>query len=72
MKHIIYTETYYTDEVDANNHLVQTTRTQRSKVYKEFSCHYPSGVKKMAKVWSTRLNKMIDIRLDEQLVTVID
>ena len=72
MKHIIYKETYYTGAVDANNHLIETTRVQRSKVYKEFSCHYPSGVKKMAKVWSTRLNKMVDIRLDIQLVEVID
>lgn len=72
MKHIIYRETYYTGEVDANNHLVQTTREQRSKVYKEFTCHYPSGVKQMAKVWNTRLNRMMDIRLDIQLVEVID
>ena len=72
MKHIIYKETYYTGEVDANNHLVQATREQRSKVYKEFTCHYPSGVKQMAKVWNTRLNRMMDIRLDIQLVEVID
>ena len=72
MKHITYKDTYYNGQVDENNHLVQVTEIRKSKVYKEFTCHYPSGVKSMAKVWNTRLNRMVDIRLDIQLVEVID
>jgi hypothetical protein len=44
----------------------------RSKVYKTYSAHTPSGLKRYARVWNTRLNKMVDIRLDTDLVAVID
>lgn len=72
MNHITYTDTYYTGAVDANGHLVQTTEIRKSKVYGTFSKHYPSGVKTMIKVWNTRLNKMVVIRKDTELVSVID
>ena len=72
MNHIIYSDTYFTGAVDENNHLIRTTDECRSKVYRTYSAHTPSGLKKYAKVWNDRLHKVIDIRLDTQLVAVID
>ena len=66
MNHIIYI-----DRTFDNN--MNTIETQcKSKVYGTFSARYPSGVKKMARVWNKRLNKMIAIRLDHDLVSIID
>ena len=66
MNHIIYI-----DRTFDNN--MNTVEIQcKSKVYGTFSAHYPSGVKKMARVWSKRLNKMVAIRLDHDLVSIID
>ncbi len=72
MKHITYTDSYYTGAADANGHLIQTTEIRKSKVYGEYQVRYPSGIKTMIKVWNTRLNKMVSIREDTELVSVID
>jgi hypothetical protein len=72
MKHITYKDTYFTGEVDANNHLVQATEIHKSKVYGTYTVRYPSGIKTMIKVWNTRLNKMVSIHKDTELVEVID
>lgn len=72
MKHITYKDSYYTGTVDANNHLVQVTEIRKSKVYGTYSTRYASGWKTMIKVWNTRLNKMVSIRKDTELVEVID
>jgi hypothetical protein len=66
MNHIIYIDRTF----DSNMNTVEIQC--KSKVYGTFSAHYPSGVKKMARVWSKRLNKMIAIRLDHDLVSIID
>lgn len=72
MNYIIYSDTYYTGAVDENNHLIRTTDECHSKVYRTYSARTPSGFKKYAKVWNDRLHRVIDIRLDTQLVAVID
>lgn len=66
MNHIIYIDRTF----DSNMNAVEIQC--KSKVYGTFSAHYPSGVKKMARVWSKRLNKMVAIRLDHDLVSIID
>ena len=66
MNHIIYRDWTF----DKNMNRVETQC--RSKVYGTFSQHYPSGVKKMARVWNDRLHMVIAIRLDTDLVAVID
>ena len=72
MKHITYIDRYFTGAVDANNHLIETKEVRKSKVYGTYSVRYPSGMKTMIKVWNTRLNKMVSIRQDTELVEVID
>lgn len=66
MNHIIYIDRHF----DKNLKRVETIC--RSKVYRVSSSYTSSGLKKYARVWNTRLNKMIDIRLDTDLVEVID
>jgi len=66
MNHIIYTDRYF------EKNLQRVEVICRSKVYKTYYAHNPSGLKQYARVWNTRLNKMIDIRLDTDLVEVID
>jgi hypothetical protein len=66
MNHIIYIDRTF----DSNMNTVEIQC--KSKVYGTFSAHYPSGVKKMAHVWSKRLNKIVAIRLDHDLVSIID
>lgn len=66
MNHIAYTDRYF------GKNLQRVEVICRSKVYKTYSAHTPSGLKQYARVWNTRLNKMIDIRLDTDLVAVID
>lgn len=72
MKHITYTDTFFTGAVDANNNLEQVTEIRTSKVYGERQVRYPSGKKTLVKVWNTRLNKMVEIRKDTEMVSVID
>lgn len=72
MNHIIYSDFYYTGAVDENNQLIRTTDECRSKVYRTYSARTPSGFKEYAKVWNNRLRRVINIRLDIQLVAVID
>ena len=72
MKHITYIDRYYTGAVDADNHLIETKEIRKSKVYGERSARHPSGWKTYIKVWNTRLNKMIEIRKDTELVEIID
>jgi hypothetical protein len=66
MNHITYTDRYF------GENLQRMENTCRSKVYKTYYAHTPSGLKQYARVWNTRLNKMVDIRLDTDLVAVID
>ena len=66
MNHITYIDRYFGENLQV------VKQTCRSKVYKTYYAHNPSGVKQYARVWNTRLNKMIDIRLDTDLVEVID
>ena len=66
MNHITYIDRYF------GENLQRVENTCRSKVYKIYSAHTPSGLKQYARVWNTRLNKMVDIRLDTDLVAVID
>lgn len=66
MNHIAYTDRYF------RKNLQRVEVICRSKVYKTYSAHTPSGLKHYVRVWNTRLNKMIDIRLDTDLVAVID
>ena len=66
MNHITYIDRHF------NKDLKRVETICRSKVYKVYSSYTPSGLKKYARVWNNRLNKMIDIRLDIDLVEVID
>jgi hypothetical protein len=69
MNHITYIDRYFTAE---DNKVVEVKEIRKSKVYGTYSCRYPSGMKTMIKVWNTRLNKMVSIRKDTELVEVID
>jgi hypothetical protein len=64
MSYIIYKDEYFENGV-------KMFKEQQSKVYGTFTKRFPSGNVKMIKVWSTRLNAMINIRADHQLVSVI-
>ena len=66
MKHITYIDSYFGENLQRINEV------RKSKVYGEYQVRYPSGVKTMIKVWNTRLNKMVSIRKDTELVAVID
>ena len=69
MKHIYFTETMR----NGGHEIPEAERvTLRSKVYAEYTRHYPSGAKHFIKVWSTKENKMIDIRADWSDIIVID
>ena len=65
MNHITYIDRYFVEAKEVKE-------VRKSKVYGTFSQRYPSGVKTMIKVWNTRLNKMVVIRKDTELVEVID
>ena len=66
MNHITYIDRYFGENLQRMENIC------RSKVYKTYSSHTPSGVKKYIRVWNNRLGKMIDIRADIALVSVID
>lgn len=66
MNHITYIDRYF------GENLQRIETICRSKVYKTYLAHNPSGVKKYIHVWNNRLGKMIDIRADIDLVAVID
>lgn len=66
MNHITYIDRYF------GENLTEIKEICKSKVYGTYSCRYPSGMKTMIKVWNTRLNKMVSIRKDTELVEVID
>ena len=66
MNHITYIDRYF------EKNLQRVEDICRSKVYKTYSAHTPSGVKQYARVWNNRLGKMTDIRLDTDLVAIID
>ena len=66
MNHIAYTDRYFREN------LKRVETVCRSKVYRTYSAHTPSGLKHYARVWNNRLGKMVDIRLDTDLVEVID
>ena len=66
MKHVIYIDEYF------GENLTRICREQKSKVYGETSTRYPSGWKTLVKVWNTRLNKMVWVRKDNDIVAVID
>lgn len=65
MKHITYIDRYFVAGKE-------TKEIRRSKVYGEFQAGYPSGWVTLIKVWNTRVNKMVYIRKDCELVEVID
>lgn len=66
MNHIAYIDRYF------GKNLQRVEVICRSKVYKTYSGRTPSGLKHYARVWNNRLGKMVDIRLDIDLVAVID
>lgn len=66
MNHIIYIDRHF------DKNLMRVETICRSKVYRVSSSYTPSGLKKYVRVWNTRLNKMVDIRFDTDLVEVID
>ena len=65
MNHITYIDRYFIEGKPAE-------AIRSSKVYGTYTTRYPSGIKTMVKVWNTRLNKMVSIRKDCDLVAVID
>lgn len=64
MSYIIYKDEYFQNGQ-------RVVEEKRGKVYDTYSKRFPSGYVKMIKVWSTRLNAMMSIRADHQLVSVI-
>ena len=66
MNHVTYIDRYF------GENLQRIEEVKKSKVYKTYTAQYPSGKVQMIKVWNTRLNKMVDIRADHDLVAVID
>lgn len=66
MNHITYIDRHF------GENLQRVETICKSKVYRTYSAHTPSGLKKYARVWNNRLGKMVDIRLDIDLVAVID
>ena len=66
MNHITYIDRYF------GENLQRVETICKSKVYRTYSAHTPGGLKKYARVWNNRLGKMVDIRLDIDLVAVID
>ena len=71
MKHITYIDRYFTSNA-ANDNIIEVKEIHKSKVYGERQVRHPSGWKTYIKVWNTRLNKMVEIRKDTELVEVID
>ena len=66
MNHITYIDRYFGKDLQRVENIC------RSKVYKTYSGYTPSGLKQYARVWNNRLGKMVDIRIDTDLVAVID
>ena len=71
MKHISYIDRYFDGSL-TNGRLTEIKEIRKSKVYGERLAHSPSGWKTFIKVWNTRLNKMVEIRKDTDLVEVIN
>lgn len=71
MKHITYIDRYFTSNA-TNDGIIEVQEVHKSKVYGERQVRFPSGWKTYIKVWNTRLNKMVEIRKDTELVEVID
>ena len=65
MNHVIYVDRLFVDGKEV-------MREQKSKVYGVYLVRYPSGVKEMVKVWNTRVNKMVSVRRDSEIVAVVD
>ena len=66
MKHVKYIDRHF----DENLKTVETICT--SKVYEVRPVRYPSGMVTKVKVWNTRLNKMVYVREDNDIIEVID
>lgn len=66
MKHITYIDNYYNEKMEF------ISEVRKSKVYGTYTKSFPSGQTTIIKVWNTRINQMVSIRKDTQLVKVID
>jgi len=65
MSHVIYVDRHFVDGKEVK-------REQKSKVYEIYNVRYPSGMKEMVKVWNTRVNKMVSVRMDSEIIAVVD
>lgn len=66
MKHVKYIDRYFDENLNSiKNECV-------SKVYDVRPVRYPSGMVTKVKVWNNRLNSMVYIRADREIIEVID